>query len=313
MKKRLFLCLSAVVLLAWTEVGVAQQSKVPPEVWEKAQREGVVLVIVGLDVPTKIEGRMSPEARQAHQKAIATVQDELLAELAGTQHKIRRKFQNIPGISLEARPDALAVLERSPRVVDVKEVRVDKPHLSQSAPLVEAPQAWAAGFDGTGWEIAILDTGVDKDHPFLAGKVVAEACFSGNSNCPNGSTEQIGSEAGVPCTYAVNGCQHGTHVAGISAGEVATLSGVAKGAKLIAIQVFSRFIGPACIEAGEDPCALSFEDDQIVALDHVINLAATRQIASANMSLGGGRFTDQESCDAANSQRKIAIDALRAC
>jgi subtilisin family serine protease len=32
--------------------------------------------------------------------------------------------------------------------------------------------------DGTGQVIAILDTGVDKTHPFLANKVVAEACFS---------------------------------------------------------------------------------------------------------------------------------------
>ncbi len=83
--------------------------------------------------------------------------------------------------------------------------------------------------------------------------MVAQACFSANSSCPNGGTTQVGPGAGVPCTYAVNGCKHGTHVAGIAAGQGATFSGVAKGANLIAIQVFSRFTGTACAAEGELP------------------------------------------------------------
>jgi subtilisin family serine protease len=177
--------------------------------------------------------------------------------------------------------------------------------------LVEADQAWALGFDGIDWAVAVLDTGVDSGHRFLTGKVVDEACFSGNGSCPDGNTTQIGPGSGIPCTYAARGCQHGTHVAGIAAGQGHRFSGVARGASLISIQVFSRFTGAICNSQGEDPCALSFISDQIAGIEHVFGLAAGLQIASVNMSLGGGTFTSQESCDAANGARKAAIDNLR--
>ena len=50
-------------------------------------------------------------------------------------------------------------------------------------------------YTGQGQTVAILDTGVDKNHPFLRGKVVSEACYSHNipasgvtSLCPGGAT-----------------------------------------------------------------------------------------------------------------------------
>ncbi len=78
----------------------------------------------------------------------------------------------------------------------------------------------------------MLDTGVDKSHPFLAGKVVSEACYSSDfsgfaeSTCPGGDGAAINS--GRPCSASVSGCDHGTHVAGIAAGHNGSLSGVAQ-------------------------------------------------------------------------------------
>jgi hypothetical protein len=168
MKKGLRLCLAVLVLLAWTEVGVAQQQKVPPEVWEKVQAEGVVRVIVGLDVPWEPEGKLSPQAVLTQRQAIAKAQDALLAELAGTTHRVTGRYETVPGLGLEVGPDAIAVLEHSARVLNVTEDRPLKFGLVESVPLVEAPQAWAAGFDGTGWVAAVLDTGVDKGYLSVA-------------------------------------------------------------------------------------------------------------------------------------------------
>ena len=69
-------------------------------------------------------------------------------------------------------------------------------------------QAWLAdtGYDGSGVTVAVIDSGVDWDHPEL--NVV-----SGNHYGNNSEPGEPGSE---------NGSTHGTHVAGIVAGTGST-------------------------------------------------------------------------------------------
>jgi subtilisin family serine protease len=191
--------------------------------------------------------------------------------------------------------------------------------LAQSGPLVQAPELWALGGRGQDQAVAILDTGLDASHPFLAGRVTAEACFStssasqgASSACPNQQSQQIGPGAARPC--AASGCEHGTHVAGVAAGKGAGFSGMAPDAEIIAVQVFSTFTdrasGPSpCAGSGQaSPCIASFTSDQIRALDHVLSLAGQRAVASVNMSLGGGRAT--AFCD--DDLTKPVIDQLAA-
>ncbi len=55
--------------MVWMGTGVAQQSKVPPEIWQKAQEKGTVHVIVQLNVPWQPEGKLSKEDAVAQRKA----------------------------------------------------------------------------------------------------------------------------------------------------------------------------------------------------------------------------------------------------
>jgi subtilisin len=269
-----------------------------------APKEGTVRVIVGLQTEFTPEGALDEELVKVQRTRIDTVRERLVRALDGTKHEVVTTFETIPSVALELDADALAALERSGLAASIEPDELSDPTLAQSTPLVESTEANSLGRDGSGQSIAVLDTGVDKAHSFLAGKVVSEACFSAG-DCPGGVSSSTATGSGVPCTYAPGDCQHGTHVAGIAAGRGTSFSGVAPGANLIAINVFSRF-DSGCGNR-PTPCARSFTSDQIKGLERVMALRSSLRISSVNMSLGGGLFT--ANCD--TDSRKAAIDNLR--
>src|SRR5262249_656179 len=275
-------------------------------------------VIVELAVPAGCHipgGRLSgPAVVSAQRRAIADAADRVTARLRRGQSDVRRRFTTVPYIVVEVDAATRAALAASPDVVRVMDDKIVRLNLAESVPLIQGDQAWDAGYDGTGTAVAILDTGVGSTHPSLAGKVIAEACFSSTqagtsqSTCPDGTEQQIGTGAAVPCS--LDSCIHGTHVAGIATGNGASagqpFSGVAKGAGIVAVQVFSIVTNAgAC--GGSAPCAGAYDSDIIAGLEHVYSLAGSLNVASANMSLGGATFTAP--CD--TEPEKPAIDNLR--
>lgn len=92
--------------------------------------------------------------------------------------------------------------------------------LEDSVPHMGVPEAWDADFDGTGITVAILDTGIDPDHPDLEGKVVLAKNFAKGGGVAG---------SGVADEDAKDRHGHGTHVAGIVAGTGAASGGLRKG------------------------------------------------------------------------------------
>ncbi|WP_250292683.1 S8 family serine peptidase [Streptomyces atroolivaceus] len=82
--------------------------------------------------------------------------------------------------------------------------------LKDSVPQVNAPQAWAAGFDGKGTTVAVLDTGIDATHPDVKDRVTQSRSF-------------------IPGEEVVDKHGHGTHVASTIAGSGAASDGAHKG------------------------------------------------------------------------------------
>lgn len=273
---------------------------------ERAALQGSVRVIVGLKLATRAEGLLTAQEALQQRAGIHAAQSAVADRLlAGTASRAHARFETIPFMGVEVDANGMARLRASGLVSDIQEDRLAQTTLKESTALVNAPTAWAAGVTGNGWTVAVLDTGVDKSHPFLAGKVVSEACYSSNtvesqSVCPGAVAASTAAGSGVHCAY--DGCTHGTHVAGIAGGGLAAdgSSGVAKGASLIAVQVFSYFPARGL---------LSYNTDQIKGLERVYALRSTYKIAAVNMSLGGGAYTT--TCDSANGAIKTAIDNLR--
>lgn len=132
---------------------------------------------------------------------------------------------------------------------------------------VRATQAWPTS-TGAGAVVAVVDSGVDLDHPDLAGQLLQQGktfLECGNNGCGNGDWES------GPNARRASKSTHGTHVTGIVAaatGNGLGVAGVARDAKILPVKVLDE-------EGG------TFED---IALG--IRYAADQGADVINLSLG---------------------------
>jgi len=292
-----------------------------------ANEQGTIRVIVGLDIPFTATGINGTEKDLSIQmNAISVAQMVLLEEISESRKSIGlspseisetfspTNFRYIPFIGLIVDAETLELMQESSLVSSIVEDIAVFPLLKDSIPFIGADKVWAKGFTGQGQTIAILDTGVDRNHDMLSGKVVEEACYSSSgfgveSLCPNGSSQQLGVGAAAPCDSI---CQHGTHVASTAAGNEmfsgpTAYAGVARDADIIGIQVFSKFNDPVQCSPRVAPCVKAYTSDILEGLERVIDLRDSHDIAAVNLSLGGGKYLSP--CD--SQPYRQAIDELR--
>ena len=153
----------------------------------------------------------------------------------------------------------LAALGEDPRVAFISPDR-EVTALAQTLPTgVDRINAESKANEGAGVDVAVLDTGIDLDHPDLAANIV------GGKNCSTGRTYDDG-----------NG--HGTHVAGTIAAmdNGVGVVGVAPQADLWAVRVLNNSGSGSWSSV---ICGVDFVDAR--------SPAKGGTIAVANMSLGG--------------------------
>ena len=290
-------------LILWMGAGAFAQSPTSAaemaEISAQIQTTGAAPIIVELATDWHVEQFGDVSAASVQEAAIANAQQAILGRMSAFDVTNVKTYQSTPQLALTvSSPAALAALSQAPEVARIQLDRLYTPALQESVPLIRADRAHALFYTGNGQVVAVLDTGIAKNHPDLAGKVVAEACFSttnasqgASSLCPGGQATTA-TNSGLNCAANISGCFHGTHVAGI-------VAGVAPQADLIAVQVFSNFGGSLG----------AFSSDINLALERVLALKQQGlPVASVNMSLGGGRFTS--ACD--NDVRRPVIELLAA-
>ena len=266
-----------------------------------------VRVIVGLktDGGSSTAAALRTPGPRERPPPIARAQQALSVRMSPHNVSSVRPFKFMPYVAMEVDRAALEALAAAPEVVSIEQEVTVTPSLAESTALIGAPQAWSQGYAGSGQAIAVIDTGVDATHPFLAGKVVSEACYSGGdgtSFCPGGASESVLPGSGAPCPPNFGDCFHGTAVAGVAAGYGTEYSGVARNARIIAIKVFSQ--------CGED-CIKSTTSDWLAGIERVLELGSSFEVAAVNMSFGGF-VGNPEGCDDRFPAVKAAMDNLRA-
>jgi hypothetical protein len=138
-----------------------------------------------------------------------------LPSINGTAVRAAKKRPRDAWRSLTAAP-AVASLSAPPAAsfgLGIDKVWLDgRVHasLAESTAQVGAPAAWAAGYDGTGVTVAVLDTGADLAHPDLVDRVADAVSF-------------------VPGESTMDGNGHGTHTASTIAGTGAASAGTERG------------------------------------------------------------------------------------
>ncbi|MBW2362258.1 MAG: S8 family serine peptidase [Deltaproteobacteria bacterium] len=218
-----------------------------------------------------------PQPGSLRSQRVRARQDEVLSAAAPGGFRLKHRYQSLSGFAGWAKPQAIEAFLRHSAV---RAIHLDGPvfaSLGQGGALIGANTMHALGFTGAGINVAVLDTGIDTNHPGLQDDLVAEACFCDahpspqhGACCPNGQLTQTGPGS------AEDDNGHGTNVSGV----ITSPSGIAPDAGIVAVKVLSSGGG------GRD----SSID---MGIDWVLTNHALHGIRVVNMSLGdGGEHSD---------------------
>jgi parallel beta-helix repeat protein len=162
----------------------------------------------------------------------------------------------------------------------IQDNRVDKVYydfpihafLNESASIINAKTVWNnLNYTGKGIKVCVIDTGVDRYHPALSGKIAGEHCYNFNDKCPDGTSED---------NNASDDNGHGTHVTGIIVSQDSTYRGIAYNSSIYSVKILdSQGNGGSWDDIG-----------------HAIEWCISQGVNIISMSLGAGGPYNETNC-----------------
>jgi len=222
-------------------------------------RRGLILVSVAIIIATAYAVAASSDLASDNVGADRKIDPALAEHLVGGNSKkipiivlldgesdqklegldVLYRYRLIPAVAGEAAPSAIEDIAKSSFVQGIYydgSVQISTPDngssrseaingLPSASQYIGADELWMRGIDGKGVTVAVIDSGIDENHPDLVGKVIGEKNFLADET----TTDDL--------------LGHGTMVAGIIAGSGAASNGkyrgVAPGASLLSVKVIN--------------------------------------------------------------------------
>jgi cysteine-rich repeat protein len=228
--------------------------------------------VIAIRIRLKSTDLPPPGSAERH-GAVRSRQDRVLAAPGRAGFRLKRRHVELAGFAGSADRATIEALRRDPEVLSVHLDGNVYASLAQGVPLMGGDIPHALGYTGEGINVAVIDSGIDTDHPHLSNDLIAEACFCDPSPPPGGCCPG-GAESATGPGSAEDDNGHGTNVSAvITAGFNSVSPGMAPNAGIVAVKAL-------------DSAGHGVDSDIDAALDWVLLNRVTHGIKVVNMSLG---------------------------
>jgi subtilisin-like proprotein convertase family protein len=256
--------------------------------------------LIHLEAPAAAFAPLQPGRHHRDDQRLAAVRDAIQTSvdafapaIAAGDIIVERSFRLQPTIEAVVSPAGLEALSRDPGVRFVEPDRRWRLQTIEGLELIGASELHQLDISGEGTAVAIIDSGVDYNHPSLGGGQIP------NAKVVYGLDTGDGDDDPMDC----NG--HGSAVASVAAGSSHQWSptrrfggGVAPAAKILAYKVTT-----------DSECGIATTGAVVEAIEDAIlrRHGEDYDLAAINISLGGGAFSGP--CDGDNPTYAAAVNA----